>query len=87
MVELDDIVEAQIVIRQICRCLPKLKQLAVKECSKINEAVLRNLILSCKELERLDFSGTTFKGNRFYEEIAGLTNLKYILFITLLYQS
>ncbi|KAK4879592.1 hypothetical protein RN001_007738 [Aquatica leii] len=79
-VRLNAISEPLIVIRQISRCLPNLKNFALRNSGVIPESCLRNLIQCCKHLELIDLSGTQFKANRFYEEIAGLTNLKSINF-------
>lgn len=76
---LNNISEPVAAIRQICRCIPNLRQLSVRNCPTIPESALRNLIQCCKHLETLDLSGTKFKAHRFYEEIAGLVYLKYIL--------
>lgn len=75
-VRVDNISEPVTVIRQIYRCNPNIKHVAIRNCSTIPEAALRNLIQRCRKLEGLDLSGTKFRANRFYEEIAGLINLK-----------
>ncbi|KAF2880757.1 hypothetical protein ILUMI_25429 [Ignelater luminosus] len=77
-VRVDNIAEPIAVIRQIYRCNPNIKHVAIRNCSTIPETALRNLIQRCRKLESLDLSGTKFRANRFYEEIAGLINLRSV---------
>lgn len=77
-IHLRQISEPVIVIRQIMRWLPKLKHFTLRNSGTLSESVLRNLIQRCQQLETLDISGTTFRGCKFYEEIAGLMNLRHL---------
>ncbi|KAK5646043.1 hypothetical protein RI129_004507 [Pyrocoelia pectoralis] len=72
------ILEPIIVVRQITRWLPNLKHFTLKKCGTLPELALRNLIHRCPKIETFDIAGTRFKGCKFYEEIAGLVNLKNI---------
>ncbi|KAB0798474.1 hypothetical protein PPYR_09467 [Photinus pyralis] len=77
-IHLREISEPAFIIRQIMRWLPKLKHFTLRNSGTVSETVLRNLIQRCRQLETLDISGTTFRGCKFYEEIAGLMNLRHI---------
>lgn len=73
---LENIADPIQVIRQICRCCPKLKKLAIRHCTRVPEGALRYVLQSCVELESLDLSGTEFRGNSFYQDVCSLINLK-----------
>lgn len=64
------------IIRQICRCNPYIQNLSLRHCIALPENVLVYLVNICKNLETLDFSGTEFQGDRFFEEIYTLGNLR-----------
>ncbi|KAF5300745.1 hypothetical protein FQA39_LY10990 [Lamprigera yunnana] len=79
-IRLSNVAEPIAIIRQISRYQPNLKHFALRNSGVITETSLRNFIQCCKRLESLDLNGTKFKGNRFYEEIAGLMYLKSVNF-------
>lgn len=59
-VRLFDVPDVVTVIRQLCRCVPRIVSVAVRECShalqggRLPESVLRNLIASCTRLQEID---------------------------------
>ncbi|XP_022913623.1 F-box/LRR-repeat protein 7-like [Onthophagus taurus] len=77
-VRADDILEPATVIRQVCRCIPGIKHLAIRHCTPgtVPESAIRFVIKSCPRLESLDLSGTQIKGTTFYKELSSLTHLK-----------
>ncbi|XP_018330655.1 uncharacterized F-box/LRR-repeat protein C02F5.7-like isoform X2 [Agrilus planipennis] len=64
------------IIRQVCRCLSNLKELTIKDCEEIPEKTLINVLYSCRNLEKLNLSGTPFRGKKVFEDISLLPNLK-----------
>ncbi|GLV42548.1 hypothetical protein CBL_03286 [Carabus blaptoides fortunei] len=84
-ISLINIVNAEIAIRQMCRCNKELKMITIKNCKYTNhtegkfpERVLRNVVICCKKLEKINLKGTPFKGRHFYMDAAALSNLRSI---------
>lgn len=76
---IDNITEPTTVIRQICRCLPEIKHLAIRYCSAVPESAIRFIIGACKMLQSLDLCGTEIRGTFAYRCLSGLPNLRYLI--------
>ncbi|GJQ69905.1 hypothetical protein Trydic_g22447 [Trypoxylus dichotomus] len=73
---LDNISEPTTVIRQICRCTPHLKFIAIRYCSSVLGTAIRFIISSCPFLEGLDLCGTDIRGNFGYTCLGDINRLK-----------
>ncbi|KAK9722883.1 F-box-like [Popillia japonica] len=73
---IDNITEAATVIRQICRCTPNIKFLAIRYCTSVPETAIRFIISSCSNLEGLDLCGSHVNGSTIHRWLNGLNRLK-----------
>lgn len=76
---IDNITEAATVIRQICRCTPNIKFLAIRYCTSVPETAIRFIISSCSNLEGLDLCGSHVNGSTIHRWLNGLNRLKYAI--------
>ncbi|XP_063241538.1 uncharacterized protein LOC134541790 [Bacillus rossius redtenbacheri] len=67
-------------LRQVCRCNPLLQHITVKRCMRedecIPDSVLKNLVVSCRELLSINFKGTQIRTRRLVSELVYAPQLR-----------